>query len=164
MASAAEKKKPNNAVIATITRNAWETESEMTDTIIGSVLEERDVFFKSHPRKHTNLCTYVIAKEGDTWSNVAFRLNKKERTLRRYNDAMGRPLQAGDRIYLFWKRSVAVKEHAILWVHPGEEVWMICQREAIKEKSLRKYNYFPADIKVFKTRQKIYTRKHKEEQ
>lgn len=134
-----------------------------TDTITGSVLEERDDFFKSHPRKHTNLCTYVVAQEGDTWSNVAFRLNKKERTLRRYNDAMGRTLQPGDRIYLFWKRPVGVKEHAILWVHPGEEVWMICQREAIREKKLRKYNYFPADIQVFKTRQKIYTRKHKEE-
>lgn len=154
-----------SATKATLDVEAFKALGEIsTDTITGSVLEERDDFFKSHPRKHTNLCTYVVAKEGDTWSNVAFRLNRRERTLRRYNDAMGRTLQPGDRIYLYWKRPVGVKEHAILWVHPGEEVWMICQREAIREKKLRKYNYFPADIQVFKTRQKIYTRKHKEKE
>lgn len=159
-------KRVNDRVIATIGHNGLDEgkpDPNTTDTITGSAWEERDEFFKSHPRQHMNLCYYVVAKEGDTWGNVAFRLNKKERTLRRYNDAMGRVLQPGDRIYLFWKRPVGVKDHAILWVHPGEEVWMVCQREAIREKKLRSYNYFPADIKVFKTRQKIYTRKHKED-
>ena len=59
--------------------------------------------------------TYVIAREGDTYANVAFRLNVRERELREHNDALGRELQEGDRIYLSAKRKTSEKEY--VWTH-----------------------------------------------
>jgi hypothetical protein len=44
--------------------------------------EERDSFFLMHPRKKCNGIQYVIAREEDTYANVAFRLNVRERDLR----------------------------------------------------------------------------------
>lgn len=128
-----------------------------------SAREEKEHFFIMHPKKKCNGVTYVEARDGDNYSNVAFRLNVRERDLRIQNDALGRELKKGDRIYLSAKKQYAPQEKAIMWVHPGETLWDICQREGIKMETVQKLNGLDPAIRVFHTRHKIYLRKVKEE-
>ncbi len=123
--------------------------------------EEKEQFMLSHRKLKQNGHSYVLAQEGDTYSNVAFRLNIRERQLREWNDALGRELKEGDRIYMASKRQSVDKEKALMWVHPGESIWEISQRECIQEAKIREYNEIPNDIRVFRTRQQILMRKIK---
>lgn len=125
--------------------------------------DERKDFLKSHPRKRANGHSYVIANQQDTYASVAFALNVKERDLRVWNDALGRTLHAGDRIYYKGpKRSfITDNRKASLWVHPGESVWQVSQREGIKEKKIRQLNGWGKDVDIFKTRQEILLKKPK---
>lgn len=144
------------AVIATFVEEA---EAEYHEPL--SARQEKKDFFALHARQKCNGLRYVVARQGDTYANVAFRLNVKERTLREQNDALGRNLEIGDRIYLSKKKSQAVKDHERIWVHPGETTWMVAQREGITVKHLLLYNELTPDVRVFKTRQVIVLRKQK---
>ena len=104
------------------------------------------------------------AREGDTYANVAFRLNVRERQLREWNDALGRDLAVGDRIYMSAKKKKVPAEKGIMWVHPGEDLWEICQREGIQIKQVQKLNGFPVDLRSFRTRQQIYLNKPPKEE
>ncbi len=128
-----------------------------------SAREEKEHFFLMHVKKKCNGVAYVEAREGDTYANVAFRLNVRERDLREQNDALGRDMKTGDRIYLGIKKPFAPKEKALMWVHPGESLWEICQREGVQMKSVQKLNELDPAVRVFHTRQQIYLRKVKEE-
>lgn len=123
--------------------------------------EERDSFLLMHPKKRCNNIPYVIAHEGDTYSNVAFRLNVRERELREDNDALGRDMQAGDRIYLAPKKKVGEKD--LVWTHTGQSLWRLSQDEGVTIESIQKLNGLDPSIRTFRTRQKIYLRKVKEE-
>ena len=125
--------------------------------------EECKQFFLQHPKQKCNSLTYVEARKGDTYANVAFRINVRERELREWNDALGRDLEVGDRIYISRKKTSVPQEKAIMWGHPGESLWMICQREGIQMKRVQELNGFAPEVRVFKTRQKIYLNKVKEE-
>ena len=127
-----------------------------------SAREERDSFFLDHPKLRCNGLTYVEARKGDTYSNVAFRLNVRERDLREDNDALGRDLEPGDRIYLMPKKMFGPAEKAVLWVHPGESLWKISQREGVQLESIQRLNELDPSIRVFRSRQKIYLRKVKD--
>ena len=124
-----------------------------------SANKEKKLFFKSHKKQKCNGVKYVLAQQGDTYATVAFSLNVKERDLRKQNDALGRTLQAGDRIYLAKKKKQAPKEKTLMWVTPGETLWEISQREAVQLKKIQKYNGFAPSLRVLKTRQQIYLRK-----
>ena len=124
-----------------------------------SASQEKERFYLTHPKMKNNGRTYIVAMEGDTYANIAFRLNIRERTLRVFNDALGRELQPGDYVYLFFKRGQAPKEKTLLWVHPGESLWQVCQREGVRVEKVRKYNEFAPTVDVFRTRQSIYMRK-----
>ena len=123
--------------------------------------EERDSFLLSHPKKRQNGVYYVLAREGDTYANVAFRLNVRERDLRVDNDALGRDLRVGDRIYLSPKKTMGESDY--VWTRPGESLWKLCQQEAIQVEALQKLNGLDPSIRVFRTRQKIYLRKVKDD-
>jgi hypothetical protein len=123
--------------------------------------EERDSFLLMHPKKKCNGVTYVIAREEDTYSNVAFRLNVRERDLREDNDALGRELKKGDRIYLSSKRNVGANEY--VWTHTGQSLWQLSQEEAVSLTAILKYNDLDPSIRTFRTRQKIYLKKTKED-
>ena len=127
-----------------------------------SARKEKKLFLLQHPTKKCNGVTYVQAREGDTYANVAFRLNVRERSLREWNDALGRDMKTGDRIYMSAKKKRVPQEKSIMWVHPGESLWMICQREGIQMKQVRKLNGFAPELQVFRTRQQIYLNKVKE--
>lgn len=126
--------------------------------------QERDSFFLMHPKKRYNNVLYVTAREGDTYANVAFRLNVRERDLREDNDALGRELQKGDRIYLTAKKTNGVADKPFVWTHTGQSLWQLSQDEAVTIESILKYNeLLDPTIRTFRTRQKIYLRKVKEE-
>ena len=124
--------------------------------------EERDSFMLMHPQKKCNGVLYVVAREGDTYSNVAFRLNVRERDLREYNDALGRDLQKGDRIYLASKKNTGMNEY--VWSFTGQSLWALSQEEGVHIEAIQKWNGLDPQIRTFRTRQKIYLKKVKEEQ
>ena len=123
--------------------------------------QERDSFMLLHPKKKQNGVTYVVAREEDTYANVAFRLNVRERDLRVHNDALGRELQKGDRIYLSAKKKVGDKD--FVWSRPGLSLWQLSQDECVTIEAIQKLNGLDPSIRTFRTRQKIYLRKVKEE-
>ena len=123
--------------------------------------EERDTFFLVHPKHKQNGVQYVTAREGDTYANVAFRLNVRERDLREDNDALGREMQKGDRIYLSAKKKTGDKD--FVWTHTGLSLWKLSQDECVTIDAIQKLNELDPSIRTFRTRQKIYLRKVKEE-
>lgn len=123
--------------------------------------EEKAEFFAHHGRGKCNGVRYTVAREGDTYASIAFSLNVPERQLRENNDALGRTLKAGDRVYLGPKKKQAAKDHPSVWVKPGESVWSIIQREGITDAAFRELNGLPVDVRVFKTRQQVLLRKQK---
>ena len=126
-----------------------------------SAREERDSFFVSHPKLKYNGVNYVLAREGDTYANVAFRLNLREREVREYNDALGRELKTGDRIYLFYKHHTGEKN--FVWTAPGQSLWQLCQEEGVALEAVQKLNGLEPSVRTFVTRQKLWLRKVKDE-
>ena len=123
--------------------------------------EERDSFLLSHPKKKCNGVIYVTAREGDTFSNVAFRLNVRERDLREYNDALGRELSKGDRIYLSAKKNQGQNDY--VWTHTGQSIWQLSQEEGVKLSVIQQLNGIDPSVRTLRTRQKMYLKKVKEE-
>lgn len=126
-----------------------------------SAREERDSFMLSHPKHRQNGLVYVMARDGDTYANVAFRLNVRERELREDNDALGRELKQGDRIYLSAKKRMGDKDY--VWTHTGQSLWQLSQDEGVTIDAIQRLNDLDPQIRSFRTRQKIYLRKVKEE-
>lgn len=123
--------------------------------------QERDSFLLMHPKKRCNGVPYVIAREGDTFANVAFRLNVRERELREWNDALGRDMQPGDRVYMAAKKTAGVNTY--VWTHTGQSLWELCQEECVQLPAVLKYNGLDPSVRVFRTRQKLYLKKVKED-
>ncbi len=121
--------------------------------------EERDSFLLMHPKKKCNGISYVTAREGDTYANVAFRLNVRERDLREDNDALGRDLNEGDRIYLAPKKATGDKE--FVWTYTGQSLWKLSQEVGVSIEAIRKLNELDPQLRSFRTRQKIYLKKVK---
>lgn len=128
-----------------------------------SAKDEKKLFLLQHPVKKCNGVKYVSAREGDSYANVAFRLNVRERLLREWNDALGREMKVGDRIYMGAKKKKVAPEKTLMWVHPGESLWEVCQREGIQMARVQQLNGFAPDVRVFKTRQQILLNKVKDE-
>ena len=122
--------------------------------------QEKDSFFLMHPKKKINGVPYVVAREGDTYANVAFRLNVRERDLRVDNDALGRDLLVGDHIFLSAKKTMGDKQY--VWTHVGQSLWMLCQSEGVQMDYIQKLNGLDPSIRVFRTKQRIYLQKVKE--
>ena len=123
--------------------------------------QERDSFLLAHPKKKFNGVSYVTAREGDTYANVAFRLNVRERDLRENNDALGRDLMPGDRIYLSAKKSAGTKDYVMTF--PGQSLWKLSQEEGVMIEAIQKLNGLDPTIRTFRTRQKLYLKKVKDD-
>ena len=123
--------------------------------------EEREQFLLAHPKKRFNGVPYVEAKEGDTYANIAFKLNMRERDLREYNDALGRDLTEGDRVYIANKKNVGLNTY--VWTYPGLSLWKLCQEEGIHIEAVQKINNMEPSIRVFRTREKIFLKKVKDD-
>ena len=60
--------------------------------------------YNEHPSGYRNGVRYVIAAPGETYASLAYYLNMREKTLRKYNDALDtRELEAGDMVYVYPK-------------------------------------------------------------
>lgn len=139
-------------------QNVGSEETDMVDNTETplTAAQEKKNFLSRHPKQKVNGCTYVVAQKGDTYANVAFRLNVKERDLRVWNDALGRQMQAGDYIFLSRKAAkVKDKRKELMWVTPGETLWFVSQREGIQMEKIRRYNGWDKKVNTFTTRQKI---------
>ena len=153
--------RPLKATLVMVTEpiRVFTQEPEPPYVVPPTAREEKRTFLLTHPSKKCNGLKYVEAREGDTYANVAFRLNVRERQLREWNDALGRDLAVGDRIYMSAKKKTVPAEKGLMWVHPGETLWAICQREGIQMQQVQKLNEFPVDLRTFRTRQQIYLNK-----
>lgn len=123
--------------------------------------EEKKLFLLTHKPQKCNGVKYVVAAKGDTYATIAFSMNVPERQLREWNDALGRTLQPGERVYLANKKTQAPKARAMVWVTPGDTLWALCQREGVQLGKVQKYNGFDPSVRVLKTRQQIHLRKPK---
>lgn len=160
-----EAKKPLKAEVVHATEPIAVLTSEPEPPYVAplSARNEKKNFLLTHPAKRCNGVKYIDAREGDTYANIAFRLNVRERQLREWNDALGRDLAVGDRVFMSAKKKKVPAEKSLMWVHPGESLWEICQREGIQIAQVQKLNGFPVDLRTFRTRQQIYLNKVKEE-
>jgi hypothetical protein len=85
----------------------------------------------------------------------------KERDLREHNDALGRNMEPGDRVYLSAKKKKGFNTY--VWTHPGQSLWVLCQDECIRMKTVQELNGLDPSIRTFTIRQKIYLKKVKDD-
>ena len=90
---------------------------------------------------------FVYAMEGETFASLAKRYHLLEREILKFNDApKGAELHAGDIVYIEPKKTKAAAglDKYIVGEDP-ESFHSICQRFAVREKSIRKLNGLAAD-------------------
>lgn len=105
-------------------------------------------FFARHIVYKINRNYMIIAVIGDTWESVSRETGVSVRKLLKYNDRpKGSPLQLGDIVYLQKKRTKADKAYKGIphMVQPGESLYDISQRYAIRLKSLYTLNALSPD-------------------
>lgn len=130
---------------------------------VKTVKQEREAFYAAHPKEKVNHTPFYFAREGDTYATIAYQLNMKERTLRQYNDAEGHILKPGDRVFVTKKPRYVRGIKSVMWVHPGETLWSISQREGLQLKTIYEVNELDPSVKIFKTRQKVLLGKPKKQ-
>ena len=114
--------------------------------------------YNDHPSGYRNGVRYVIASPGETYASLAYYLNLREKTLRKYNDALDtRDLKAGDMVYVYAKKNKAARKYSYYYFRPGDTAWEIAQKYGIKLKSLYKLNGIPYGTEL-KTQQRLLLR------
>ena len=114
--------------------------------------------YNDHPSGYRNGVRYVIASPGETYASLAYYLNIREKTLRKYNDALDtRDLKAGDMVYVYPKKNKAARKYSYYYFRPGDTAWEIAQKYGIKLKSLYKLNGIPYGTEL-KTQQRLLLR------
>ena len=89
---------------------------------------------------------FVYSVEGETYASLARRYRLLEREIRAFNDvSRGAVLQAGESVYLELKKAKAAKGlDKYIVGGEGESFHTICQRFAVREKSIRRLNRLSA--------------------
>jgi LysM repeat protein len=114
--------------------------------------------YNNHPSGYRNGVRYVIAAEGETYASLALYLRMREKTLRKYNDALDtRELESGDMVYIYPKKNRAGRKYSYYYFRPGDDAWKIAQKYGIKLKSLYKLNGIPYGTPL-KTQQRLKLR------
>lgn len=114
--------------------------------------------YNDHPSGYRNGVRYVIASPGETYASLAYYLNLREKTLRKYNDALdARDLKEGDMVYVYPKKNKAARKYSYYYFRPGDTAWEIAQKYGIKLKSLYKLNGIPYGTPL-KTQQRLQLR------
>ena len=89
---------------------------------------------------------YVVARENDSFEQIAADLGLKVKHLLKYNEVPEDfPLQKGDVVYLEKKKSKADKPYYDHVVQIGESMHSISQRYGMRMKNLYKLNKRPFD-------------------
>ena len=138
--------------IASVTVQQNLTVSEQTDTLPVQIQEQtteplpaqapvKTVSMGSGRMEMNNNVQYVIVRENDTYKSLAEELMLLSWEISRYNDlAAGTPLQPGQVLYLQPKRNKAESGFTIHTVQPGETMYSISQKYAVKLSALYKMN------------------------
>lgn len=121
-------------------------------------LEDLEIF-DDHASGYRNGVRYIIAGQGETFASLAYFLNMRERTLRKYNDALDtRELEPGDMVYIYKKKKQAARKYRYYYFKPGDDAWEIAQKYGIRLKSLYDLNGIPYGTPL-KTAQRLKLRK-----
>jgi hypothetical protein len=100
--------------------------------------------FHNHRSGKRNGVRYIIAGSTETFASLALFLNMRERTLRKYNDALDtRELKEGDMVYIYPKKNRAERRYPTYYFRGDDTAWDIAQRYGIKLKSLYELNGIP---------------------
>lgn len=114
--------------------------------------------YSNHPSGYRNGVRFIIAGEGETFASLAYFLNMREKTLRKYNDALDtRELEPGDMVYIYAKKNRAGRKYSYYYFRPGDTAWEISQKYGIKLKSLYKLNGIPYGT-TLRTQQRLLLR------
>lgn len=105
------------------------------------------IFFSQHIVYRVNGCYLIIANSSDTWELVAEETGVSMRKLLRYNERPdATPLKSGDIVYLTKKKKKGDKSLTTPHVvQPGESMYDISQRYAIRLDRLYKLNGLQPD-------------------
>lgn len=121
-------------------------------------MEDLEIF-DDHASGYRNGVRYIIAGEGETFASLAYFLNMRERTLRKYNDALDtRELEPGDMVYIYKKKKQAARKYRYYYFKQGDDAWEIAQKYGIRLKSLYDLNGIPYGTPL-KTAQRLKLRK-----
>ncbi len=122
------------------------------------VSEQNMPLYMEHRSGKQNHTRYIIAEQGETFASLAYFLNMKEKTLRRYNDALdNRQLRGGDRVYLYPKPKKAPRKYARYMVRKGDTAWSISQKFGFQMRTLYELNGIPEGTPLT-TRQELRLR------
>ena len=146
----------------------WQ-ESTAADDVIAHVQENMPDYvyppmedleiFDDHASGYRNGVRYIIAGEGETFASLAYFLNMRERTLRKYNDALDtRELEPGDMVYIYKKKKQAARKYRYYYFKQGDDAWKIAQKYGIRLQSLYELNGIPYGTPL-KTSQRLKLRK-----
>ena len=118
---------------------------EAGETFTGAAGEEYR-FSLSRTLYSRNGVPFVYAVEGETYAILARRYHLLQAEIYKFNDlSKGAELHAGDIVYLEMKKKQTVRGlDKYIVGEEGESFHTICQRCAIREKSIRKLNGLPA--------------------
>ena len=117
----------------------------------GKQQAQESAFFEEHIVYKVNKCYLIIANSRDTWEEVARETGVSVRKLRKYNERpKNSPLRSGDIVYLTKKRTKGDKSLKLTphRVQPGESMYDISQRYAIRLKNLYKLNALSPDYQA----------------
>lgn len=121
-------------------------------------MEDLEIF-DDHASGYRNGVRYIIAGEGETFASLAYFLNMRERTLRKYNDALDtRELEPGDMVYIYKKKKQAARKYRYYYFKQGDDAWKIAQKYGIRLQSLYELNGIPYGTPL-KTSQRLKLRK-----
>ena len=121
-------------------------------------MEDLEIF-DEHASGYRNGVRYIIAGPGETFASLAYYLNMRERTLRKYNDALDtRELECGDMVYVYKKKKQSARKYKYYYFKPGDDAWKIAQKYGIRLKSLYDLNGIPYGTKL-QTSQRLKLRK-----
>lgn len=96
---------------------------------------------RPHETYLANKLLYIIAREGDTFEQIAEEFDISKRKLIKYNDLYkGYTLREGDIVYLQKKNRKALKPNILHKVEAGESMHSVSQRYGMRLKTLYKLN------------------------
>ena len=120
-----------------------EPENEQVEDYPMPPMEDLELFH-NHRSGRRNGVRYIIAGSTETFASLALFLNMRERTLRKYNDALDtRELKEGDIVYIYPKKKRAERRYPTYYFRGDDTAWDIAQRYGIKLKSLYELNGIP---------------------
>lgn len=148
---------------------AWQDHSDQSGAIdhvapgvindyVAPPMEDMELY-QDHRSGYRNGVRFIIAGAGETYASLALFLNIRERTLRRYNDALDtRELKEGDMVYVYPKKKQSGRKYRYYYFKPGDDAWEIAQKYGIRLKSLYELNGIPYGTPL-KTAQRLKLRK-----